>query len=76
MRRTGTAEVINLSDRSKAGEPDAGPAEFISLIDNAAHVVTDSFHAAVLANSQDPLHGIQARGYEQQHILTPRNVDQ
>lgn len=49
MRRTGAKEVINLSDRSKPGEPDAGPAEFISLIDNAAHVVTDSFHAAVFS---------------------------
>lgn len=49
MQRTGATEVINLSDRSKSHEPDAGPAEFISLIDNAAHVVTDSFHAAVFS---------------------------
>ena len=41
--------VVPLSDRQKQGEPDAGPAEFISLIDNAEHVVTDSFHAAVFA---------------------------
>lgn len=45
----GQIPVIPLSDRQKPGEPDAGPAEFIDLIDNAAHVVTDSFHAAVFA---------------------------
>lgn len=41
--------VVPLSDKAKQGEPPAGPAEFVSLIDNAAHVVTDSFHAAVFA---------------------------
>lgn len=43
------ASTIYLSDRSKSGEVDAGPSEFISLIDNAQHVVTDSFHAAVFS---------------------------
>lgn len=41
--------VVPLSDKARQGEPPAGPAEFVSLIDNAAHVVTDSFHAAVFA---------------------------
>lgn len=45
----GKMPVIFLSDRQKPGEPDAGPAEFIDLIDNASHVVTDSFHAAVFS---------------------------
>ena len=42
--------IVYLSDREKPGEPPAGPAEFISLIDHAEHVVTDSFHAAVFAS--------------------------
>ncbi|MGN8709060.1 polysaccharide pyruvyl transferase family protein [Collinsella sp. HCP3S3_E6] len=46
----GRIPVVPLSDRQKPGEPDAGPAEFIDLIDNAAHVVTDSFHAAVFSS--------------------------
>ena len=46
----GRIPVIPLSDRQKPGEPDAGPAEFIDLIDHAAHVVTDSFHAAVFSS--------------------------
>lgn len=41
--------VVRLSDKARQGEPPAGPAEFVSLIDHAAHVVTDSFHAAVFA---------------------------
>ena len=45
----GQIDVIPLSDRQKPEEPDAGPAEFISLIDHAEHVVTDSFHAAVFS---------------------------
>ena len=48
--------VISLSDRAWHGEVHAGPAEFISLIDRAEHVVTDSFHAAVFASIlQTPL---------------------
>lgn len=43
------ASLVKLSDRSREGEVDAGPAEFISLIANARHVVTDSFHAAVFS---------------------------
>ena len=52
----GQLPVIPLSDRQRPEEPDAGPAEFISLIGNAAHVVTDSFHAAVFSSIlQTPL---------------------
>lgn len=46
----GRLPVVPLSDRQKPNEPDAGPAEFISLIDHAVHVVTDSFHAAVFSS--------------------------
>lgn len=46
----GQVPVVPLSDRQKPGELDAGPAEFIDLIDNASHVVTDSFHAAVFSS--------------------------
>ena len=45
----GHIPVISLSDREREGELPAGPAEFIDLIDNAKHVVTDSFHAAVFS---------------------------
>ena len=59
----GNVPVIPLSDRQKPGEPDAGPAEFISLIDNAAHVVTDSFHAAVFSCIlQTPLTIVRRQG--------------
>ncbi len=52
----GRIPVIQLSDRQKSGELPAGPAEFISLVDNAAHVVTDSFHGAVFSSIlQTPL---------------------
>lgn len=46
----GEIPVVHLSDRSLPGEPDAGPAEFISLVSHATHVVTDSFHAGVFAS--------------------------
>lgn len=46
----GRIPVVPLSDRQKSGEPDAGPAEFIDLIDHASYVVTDSFHAAVFSS--------------------------
>ena len=59
----GRIPVIPLSDRQKSGEPDAGPAEFIDLIDNATHVVTDSFHAAVFsAILQTPLTIVHREG--------------
>lgn len=45
----GAIHIVSLSDRARDDEPPAGPAEFISLVDNATHVVTDSFHAAVFA---------------------------
>lgn len=45
----GRIDVVPLSDRQKECEPDAGPAEFISLVEHAEHVVTDSFHAAVFS---------------------------
>ncbi|MBR3158374.1 MAG: polysaccharide pyruvyl transferase family protein [Atopobiaceae bacterium] len=41
--------VIALTDREGPNELPAGPAEFISLIANASHVVTDSFHASAFA---------------------------
>ena len=41
--------VAALSDKAREGEVDAGPAEFIALIDGASQVVTDSFHAAVFS---------------------------
>lgn len=50
VNHDGALSVVSLSDRQKQGEPDAGPAEFISLIDNAAHVITDSFHSAVFSS--------------------------
>ena len=59
----GRIPVVPLSDRQKPGEPDAGPSEFISLIDNASHVVTDSFHAAVFASIlQTPLTIVRREG--------------
>lgn len=45
----GRIPVLPLTDHQKPGEPDAGPAEFIDLIDHAEHVITDSFHAAVFS---------------------------
>lgn len=52
----GKLPIVSLSDREKNNEPPAGPAEFISLIDNAAYVITDSFHAAVFSSIlQTPL---------------------
>lgn len=59
----GRIPVVSLSDRQKPGEPDAGPAEFISLIDHASHVVTDSFHAAVFSSIlQTPLTIVHSEG--------------
>lgn len=59
----GRIPVIPLSDREKPEEPPAGPAEFISLIDSAAHVVTDSFHAAVFSSIlQTPLTIVHRQG--------------
>ena len=49
VTRNGELPVIPLTDRQKPGELDAGPAEFIDLIDHAQHVVTDSFHASVFS---------------------------
>lgn len=46
----GELSVLSLSDREGVGELPAGPAEFISFIMHAKHVVTDSFHAAVFAS--------------------------
>lgn len=47
---SGKLPVVALSDRDGAGEVPAGPAEFLSLIASAHHVVTDSFHAAVFSS--------------------------
>lgn len=61
----GDVPVVPLSDRQKPEELDAGPAEFISLIDHAEHVVTDSFHAAVFASiMQTPLTIVHREGGE------------
>lgn len=46
----GRFPIVALSDRDGAGEIPAGPAEFLSLIASARHVVTDSFHAAVFSS--------------------------
>lgn len=55
--------ILALSDGNGYGELPAGPAEFISLIDKAQHVVTDSFHAAVFASIlQTPLTIIRREG--------------
>lgn len=63
VTENGRIPVVPLSDRQKPGEPDAGPAEFISLIDNAEHVVTDSFHAAVFSSIlQTPLTIVRREG--------------
>lgn len=45
----GRIPVIHLSDSTRNNESDAGPAEFISLIANAEHVVTDSYHASIFS---------------------------
>lgn len=45
----GVVPVVPLSDKSRPGEPDAGPEEFLSLVEHASHVVTDSFHASVFS---------------------------
>lgn len=59
----GRVPVVPLSDRQKPGEPDAGPAEFVDLIDHATHVVTDSFHAAVFSSIlQTPLTVVHREG--------------
>lgn len=49
LSRCNARTVVFLSDSSRDGEVQAGPAEFISLVRNAKHVVTDSFHAAVFS---------------------------
>ena len=48
--RHGELPVISLTDREGCGELPAGPAEFLSLIAGASHVVTDSFHAALFSS--------------------------
>lgn len=42
-------KVVNLSDPNDPVARRAGPAEFLSLISNAAAIVTDSFHCSVFA---------------------------
>lgn len=58
----GDIPLVLLSDREKQGEPPAGPAEFISLISHAKHVVTDSYHAAVFASIMERPLTIVRRG--------------
>lgn len=43
------AGIVRLSDKSREGEVDAGPCEFLNLIDRAAWVVTDSYHASLFS---------------------------
>ena len=63
VTKGGTIRVVSLSDHEQPGELPAGPAEFISLIAGAQHVVTDSFHAAVFATIfQTPLTIIRRTG--------------
>lgn len=47
--RQGDLPIVFLSDRERDGEPPAGPAEFLSLVENASWVVTDSFHGSVFS---------------------------
>ena len=59
----GRIPIIPLTANQAPGEPDAGPAEFIDLIDHATHVVTDSFHAAVFSSIlQTPLTIVHREG--------------
>lgn len=59
----GKLPVVVLSDREEPVEPNAGPAEFLSLIDNASHVITDSFHASVFSSIlQTPLTIVRREG--------------
>lgn len=63
VSKYGQLPVIALTDRDCEGEFPAGPSEFISLIKNATHVVTDSFHAAVFSCIfQTPLTIFQREG--------------
>lgn len=63
VTKKGKIPVVPLTDRQKPDELDAGPAEFISLIDHAEHVVTDSFHAAAFASMlQTPLTIVHREG--------------
>lgn len=59
----GRIPVIALTDRDGSGELPVGPSEFLSLIASAAHVVTDSFHAALFsAVFQVPLTVVRRTG--------------
>ena len=62
--------VVKLSERSRDGEVDAGPAEFLSLIKNAKHVIIDSFHASVFsAIFETPLTVVHRSGSAQQSMF-------
>lgn len=55
--------IVSLTDRDGYGELPAGPAEFLSLIANASHVLTDSFHASLFsAMFQVPLTIVRRSG--------------
>ncbi len=61
--KRGSLPVIALSDREGRGELPAGPAEFLALIADASHVITDSFHAALFSSMfQVPLTVIRRGG--------------
>lgn len=59
----GRLPILYLSDRQQPGEIDAGPAEFISLVAHAKHVITDSYHGSIFALIEDvPLTIVQRKG--------------
>lgn len=68
IAKEGAVRVVYLSDRERPGEPPAGPAEFLSLIDCAQYVVTDSFHASLFsALFSTPLTIVKREGGKSAH---------
>lgn len=64
--QNGELPVVRLSDQARLDEPDAGPAEFLSLVEHAASVVSDSFHASVFASIfERPLVIVHRQGAQQ-----------
>jgi hypothetical protein len=64
--QNGELPVVRLSDQARLDEPDAGPAEFLSLVEHATSVVSDSFHASVFASIfERPLVIVHRQGTKQ-----------
>ena len=64
--QNGELPVVRLSDQARLNEPDAGPAEFLSLVEHATSVVSDSFHASVFASIfERPLVIVHRQGTKQ-----------